>query len=265
MTGADVTDAAGDVLLHARDVSLSFGGLLVLENVNLDVRRGAIHGLLGPNGAGKTSLFNCISGLYVPQQGSITLDGEELLTHAPHALVRLGLARTFQHPTLDPHLTVLDNVLIGADARMAGGYGTAAIRLPLVGRAEKQARARALELLDWAGLADDADLLPGSLPYGSQKLVELVRAVMSEPTLLMLDEPAGGLSHGEIEKLSERILTLREEFGFTILLVEHHLGFVGGITDIVDILVEGHNIVTAPAAQAQKHPAVIEAYLGQAV
>lgn len=254
-----------DILLSARNVTLSFGGLRVLDDVHLDVRRGAIHGLLGPNGAGKTSLFNCVSGLYRPQEGSIRLDGEELLDHRPHALVDLGLARTFQHPTLDPHVSVLDNVLIGADTRMAGGYLTGALRLPQVRRSEKTSRARAIELLDWAGLADDADELPGSLPYGSQKLIELVRAVMSEPTLLMLDEPAGGLSHGEIEKLSERILTLRNDFGFTILLVEHHLGFVGGLTDIVDILVEGHNIVTAPAAEAQKHPAVIEAYLGQAV
>lgn len=254
-----------DILLSAHDVTLSFGGLRVLDDVHLEVRRGAIHGLLGPNGAGKTSLFNCVSGLYRPQEGTITLDGEDLLSHRPHELVRLGLARTFQHPTLDPHLTVLDNVLIGADTRMPGGYLTGALRLPPVRRGEKEARSRAEELLEWAGLADDSDELPGSLPYGSQKLVELVRAVMSEPTLLMLDEPAGGLSHGEIEKLSERILTLRDDFGFTILLVEHHLGFVGGITDIVDILVEGHNIVTAPAAEAQKHPAVIEAYLGQAV
>lgn len=254
-----------DVLLRARNVSLSFSGLRVLDDVHLDVRRGAIHGLLGPNGAGKTSLFNCISGLYRPQSGTITLDGEELLTHRPHALAALGLARTFQHPALDPHLTVLENVLIGADTRMPGGYLTSALRFPAVRRGEREARRRAADLLEWAGLADDADEMPNSLPYGSQKLVELVRAVMSEPTLLMLDEPAGGLSHGEIEKLSERILTLRDDFGFTILLVEHHLGFVGGITDIVDILVEGHNIVTAPAAEAQKHPAVIEAYLGQAV
>ena len=265
MSVPEVLDHEEAPLLRARDVTLSFGGLHVLNKVHLDVRRGAIHGLLGPNGAGKTSLFNCISGLYRPQEGTIELDGEELLTHRPSALVRMGLARTFQHPTLDPHLTVLENVLIGADNRMAGGYVTAALRLPMVGKGEKAARQRANDLLDWAGLADEADQLPGMLPYGSQKLVELVRGVMSEPTLLMLDEPAGGLSHSEIDQLSQRILTLRDEFGFTILLVEHHLGFVGGITDIVDILVEGHNIVTAPAAEAQKNPAVIEAYLGQAI
>lgn len=254
-----------DVLLRARDVSLSFGGLQVLDAVSLDVRRGSIHGLLGPNGAGKTSLFNCISGLYVPQSGSITLDGEDLLAKPPHALVRLGLARTFQQPELDPYLTVLDNVLIGADSHMEGGLLSGALRLPRVGRAEQRARAEAKELLGWADLADHADDLPGSLPYGSQKLIELVRAAMSKPRLLMLDEPAGGLSHGEVEKLAERVLSLRNDFGFTVLLVEHHLGFVGKITDIVDILVGGRNIVTGPAAEAQKHPAVIEAYLGQAI
>ncbi|MGO1848962.1 MULTISPECIES: ABC transporter ATP-binding protein [unclassified Microbacterium] len=258
-------DAGTEPLLRVRDVELSFGGLRVLSDVALDVRAGTIHGLLGPNGAGKTSLFNCISGLYRPQQGSITLSGDELLSHPAHQLSGLGLARTFQHPTLDQHLTVLENVMVGAQSHMAGGFFSGAFRLSGVRRDEKRVRAQAMDLLAWTGLADQADETPGSLPYGNQKLVELARAVVSRPKLLLLDEPAGGLSHQEIDELALCIRALRDEWGMTILLVEHHLGFVGDITDMVDILVEGNNIITAPAAEAQKDPAVIKAYLGQAV
>jgi len=254
-----------DPLLRVSGVDLSFGGLRVLTDVALEVFPGTIHGLLGPNGAGKTSLFNCISGLYRPQRGTIELEGDDLLTHAAHELSGLGVSRTFQHPTLDPHLSVLENVMVGAQSAMAGSYLTSALRLPAVRRDEKRVRAQATELLAWVGLADRADASPGSLPYGNQKLVELARAVVSRPKLLLLDEPAGGLAHHEIDELARRIRELREQWGMTILLVEHHLGFVGDITDMVDILVEGHNIITAPAAEAQRDPAVIQAYLGQAV
>ena len=265
MTNANNGAGGQDSILTVRDVSLSFGGLQVLSDVRLDVHRTHIHGLLGPNGAGKTSLFNCISGLYRPQQGSIEMEGEQLLSRQPHELSGLGLARTFQHPTLDPHLTVLENVMVGAQSRMAGGFFGSALRLPGIRRDEKRVRARAVELLGWTGLAAHADKKPGSLPYGSQKLVELVRALLSDPRLLMLDEPAGGLSHGEVDALADLIRRLRDELHITVLLVEHHMGFVGQITDLVDILVEGRNIITAPAAEAQQHPAVIEAYLGQPV
>ncbi|MGO1770499.1 MAG: ABC transporter ATP-binding protein [Microbacterium sp.] len=258
------SDGGSAPLLAARGVRLAFGGLTVLRDVDLTVRSGTIHGLLGPNGAGKTSLFNCISGLYRPEAGTIELSGDDLLSRPPHELAGLGVSRTFQHPTLDQDLTVLENVMVGAQSRMAGGFLSSALRLPHVRRDEREARDRAMDVLGWVGLSDWSDRRPGALPYGSQKLVELARAVVSEPKLLLLDEPAGGLAHHEVDELAERIRGLRDERGITVLLVEHHLGFVGEITDMVDILVDGRNIITAPAAEAQRDPEVVRAYLGQA-
>ena len=259
------SDGGSAPLLAARGVRLAFGGLTVLRDVDLTVHSGTIRGLLGPNGAGKTSLFNCISGLYRPEAGTIELSGDDLLSRPPHELAGLGVSRTFQHPTLDQDLTVLENVMVGAQSRMAGGFLSSALRLPHVRRDEREARDRAR----WTSSAGWAcriwsDRRPGALPYGSQKLVELARAVVSEPKLLLLDEPAGGLAHHEVDELAERIRGLRDERGITVLLVEHHLGFVGEITDMVDILVDGRNIITAPAAEAQRDPEVVRAYLGQA-
>jgi branched-chain amino acid transport system ATP-binding protein len=183
-------------LLRVRGLRLRFGGLQVLDGVDLDVARGAIHGLCGPNGAGKTSLFNCVSGLYRAQGGSIDVDGVAITRLAPHALAALGLARTFQHPCLDPRESVLDNVLVGGHARIRGGVLAGALRLPEARRAETAARQRAALLLETLGLVAFADRPAGALPFAVQKHVELCRALMAEPQLLLLDEPAGGLAHG---------------------------------------------------------------------
>ncbi|WP_198144514.1 ABC transporter ATP-binding protein [Parafrankia sp. EUN1f] len=247
-----------------RGVSLRFGGLAVLSTVDLTVRAGEIHGLVGPNGAGKTSLFNCISGLYRPQAGSINLDGADLLRCPPHRLAGLGLARTFQHPILDQHTSVLENVLTGTytcqDSAAVGRVFHPRSALREKDRRRQKARA----LLAYSGLIDVEDQSPGTLPHAEQKRVELVRALLAEPKLLLLDEPAGGLVHSEVDELGELIRRIRDDHGVTVLLVEHHMGLISSITDHVHVLAEGRNVTAGTAAEVQRHPAVIESYLGSA-
>lgn len=256
----NVRHGAQDPLLSVRGVSLRFGGLTVLSDVDLTVDVGHIHGLVGPNGAGKTSLFNCVSGLYRPHHGSIELAGQSLLSRAPSSLVGLGVARTFQHPSLDPHTTVLDNVLCGAHTRLGRLGGGGGVNRTT----ERAARTQAGELLHYVGLGDQTGAIPGSLPYADQKKVELVRALMCSPRLLLLDEPAGGLTHGEVHELGELISQTRHDFKVSILVIEHHMGMISAITDRVDALVGGRNVTTGTAAEVQNHPVVIEAYLGAA-
>lgn len=249
-------------ILTVSDLTLSFGGLAVLKGVGLQVSAGTIHGLLGPNGAGKTSLFNCVCGLYQPQEGAIAFRGTGLNV-APYKLASLGIARTFQHPTLDPHLSVIDNVMAGRTSRMRGGFLSSGFGSRSVRADERRARAESEKWLESLELTGVAHRSPSSLPYASQKLVELGRAMVNEPQLLLLDEPAGGLAHSEIDELGERIQQLRAENNLTILLVEHHMGFVSKITDHVDVLVEGKNVMSGTAAEAQNDPRVVEAYLGR--
>jgi branched-chain amino acid transport system ATP-binding protein len=251
-------------LLTVRSLHLSFGGLRVLDGVDLDVDEGSIVGLVGPNGAGKTSLFNCVCGLYRPDSGSVRLGDDDLLGRPPHALASLGVGRTFQHPSLLPDASVLENVLVGGHCRLSIGAVAAALRLPRARRAEAALRDRATERLADLGIADLAAERAGALPYGTQKRVELARSLLSEPRLLLLDEPAAGLPHGEVDELAELVLALRAEHGLTVLLVEHHMGLVRSVTDRVFVLVEGHNIVDGPAADVQRDPAVVAAYLGGA-
>lgn len=257
------TAVSGMSLLRVRDLSLSFGGLRVLDRVNLEVAQGSVCGLVGPNGAGKTSLFNCISGLYRPDSGAIELDGEDLLRRPPHALAALGLARTFQHPSLDADTTVRDSVLVGAHSRLRGGPLATTLRLPYARRAEAAVAERATELLSTLDLASVADHPASALPHATQKRVELARALLAEPRLLLLDEPAAGVPHGEVDGLAALIRRLCDEQGLTVLLVEHHMGLVATVTDRVFVLVEGENVVDGPAAEVQVHPAVVDAYLGE--
>jgi branched-chain amino acid transport system ATP-binding protein len=261
----DQQQAANDPdLLHVDTLSLTFGGLQVLDRISIAVAPGLICGLVGPNGAGKTSLFNCVSGLYRPDSGRILIDGAETLRLAPHELTGLGLARTFQQPWLDPAATVLDNVLVGGHTRIRGGAFALALRLPYVRREESRLRQRALELLGYVDLAHAANRLAGSLPYARAKRVEIARALLAEPRLLMLDEPAGGVAHGEVDALADLVLRLRDELGLTMLLVEHHMGMVSAVTDKVIALVEGRKVAEGTAAQVREHPTLIQAYLGAA-
>jgi branched-chain amino acid transport system ATP-binding protein len=251
-------------LLTVRSLHLRFGGLRVLDDVDLDVEQGSIVGLVGPNGAGKTSLFNCVCGLYQPGSGSVLLGTDDLLRRPPHVLAGLGVGRTFQHPSLLPDASVLDNVLVGGHARLRTSPLSAALRLPGARRGEAAQREYAAEVLAALDIAGVAAEQVGALPYGTQKRVELARALMGRPRLLLLDEPAAGLPHGEVDELGELILRLRAAHDLTVLLVEHHMGLVRAITDRVYVLVEGRNVVDGPAEVVQRDPAVVAAYLGTA-
>ena len=258
------TVGQAEPLLRIRGLSVRFGGIVALDDVSFDVAAGEICGLIGPNGAGKTTLFNCLSRLYDAHAGTIELEGRPLLTLPPHAIAPLGIGRTFQNLALFQTMSVTDNILAGAHCRSRGGFLADAFRLPAVRREEDRLRRLAAGLIDLLELGAVAATPVGALRYAVKKRVELARALASEPKLLLLDEPAGGLNHEEVDQLGKRIRKVRDQLRLTILLVEHHLSLVMRISDRVVALDFGRTIAQGTPAEMQCHPEVIRAYLGGA-
>lgn len=247
--------------LVVTDVSVRFGGITALDSLSFTVEPGQICGLIGPNGAGKTTLFNCVSRIYDTTAGSITLDGRSLLDVPAHRIAHHGVARTFQNLGLFPSLTFLENTMAGAYANSRVGYLRALTRWG-VAKEERTLRSQAFELLDFLGLAHLAFEKAADQPFGTLKRLELARALAATPRLLLLDEPAGGLTHSEVDELTEVIRRVRDSFGLTVLLVEHHMPMVMGISDHVVAMNFGRKIAEGAPEDVRAHPDVISAYLG---
>jgi branched-chain amino acid transport system ATP-binding protein len=253
---------AAQPLLRVQDVAVRFGGIVALDGVSFDVAAGQIVGLIGPNGAGKTTLFNCVSRLYECDRGDIAFAGASLLAQPRHRIAGLGIGRTFQNLALFRSMNVLDNVMVGHHSRTASGFFANALRLPVAGRDERAARDKALSLIAALGLEAHAATRVSDLPFGTQKRVELARALAAEPTLLLLDEPASGLNHEEVATLGTLVQELRRRFSLTVLLVEHHMGLVMRISDRVVALNFGRLVAHGSPDEVQRHPDVVRAYLG---
>ncbi|WP_114201871.1 ABC transporter ATP-binding protein [Janibacter anophelis] len=263
VTPSDAEAKGGSgVILDARNVTMRFGGLVAVNDVSMEVREGEIVGLIGPNGAGKTTFFNCLTGMYKPTEGEVSLFGTQI-PPKPRAVVKAGMARTFQNIRLFGNMTALENVMVGRFCRTSSGAFTSIIRGPKFRREERETTERAQELLKYVGLGASAHLLARNMPYGDQRRLEIARALATDPKVLLLDEPTAGMNPKETEQAMELIFKIRDS-GLAVVVIEHDMRFIFNLCDRVLCLVRGEVLVQGTPGEVQSDPRVIEAYIGGA-